>query len=360
MERSVELMDLKRVLDSSTKIPMSLLKGNIYDFGNFEECLSVNVKEEWGAFVGQHCVTEIPIPYLLNSKYIPKNSEASMAAVCRILAYQLEPCRKLFMINSSYACLNLYCWNNEQYIGEKSRILPVLAMMVLLELTLIPKLGHGPLWDIAIVNTQKKDCEDYWWATLLFVQNYIDVKKMCIPVAWFLAVDMQLYWLSPLFLLALHKKPKLGLNLVLCSGLLGILVSFQQAYYYQDLPSALPTKQKNVVCGWLISITILIGVIQWLYQYEQVDYEYNVLDAALYFAIARPLWAVGIAWIIFACDSGYGGFVNTILGWNALLPLSRLTFSMYLVHFDILVKSMGMMKVAGYVSEIGLVCILSN
>jgi hypothetical protein len=47
------------VLDSSTKVPEGILEGTFTHMGNFEECLEVNVKEEWGSFKGQHCLVDV-------------------------------------------------------------------------------------------------------------------------------------------------------------------------------------------------------------------------------------------------------------------------------------------------------------
>lgn len=46
------------MFDSSTKIPEGVLEGTLVHMGNFEECLEVNVKEEWGSFKGQHCLVD--------------------------------------------------------------------------------------------------------------------------------------------------------------------------------------------------------------------------------------------------------------------------------------------------------------
>ena len=46
------------MLDSSTKIPEGVLEGTLTHLGDFEECLNVNVKEEWGSFKGQHCLVD--------------------------------------------------------------------------------------------------------------------------------------------------------------------------------------------------------------------------------------------------------------------------------------------------------------
>ncbi|RUS90314.1 hypothetical protein EGW08_001912, partial [Elysia chlorotica] len=53
----------------------------------------------------------------------------------------------------------------------------------------------------------------------------------------------------------------------------------------------------------------------------------NALDI-----VAKPLWSLCVAWVILACVSGYGGVVNSFLSWTAWVPLSRLTFGVYLCH----------------------------
>lgn len=54
--------------------------------------------------------------------------------------------------------------------------------------------------------------------------------------------------------------------------------------------------------------------------------------AALYGAGSRTLWAVGLSWIVLACLTGHGGFVNSILSWKGFVPFSRLTYSAYIIH----------------------------
>lgn len=56
------------------------------------------------------------------------------------------------------------------------------------------------------------------------------------------------------------------------------------------------------------------------------------LEAGFYSATSRTLWAVGLAWIVFACVNGNGGFVNHALSWKPLIPLSKLTYCAYLIH----------------------------
>ena len=47
---------------------------------------------------------------------------------------------------------------------------------------------------------------------------------------------------------------------------------------------------------------------------------------------SRFAWGVGLAFVTVACHNGYGGVINTFLSMKFWIPLSRLTFSAYLVH----------------------------
>ena len=47
---------------------------------------------------------------------------------------------------------------------------------------------------------------------------------------------------------------------------------------------------------------------------------------------SRFAWGVGLAFVVFACHNGYGGVINTFLSMKFWIPLSRLTFTAYLVH----------------------------
>lgn len=56
-----------------------------------------------------------------------------------------------------------------------------------------------------------------------------------------------------------------------------------------------------------------------------------------YEVVCRPLWALCVGWVVFACATGHGGVVNSVLSWPAWIPLSRLTFGTYLVHVMVMI-----------------------
>ncbi|XP_075560457.1 nose resistant to fluoxetine protein 6-like isoform X4 [Dermacentor variabilis] len=58
---------------------------------------------------------------------------------------------------------------------------------------------------------------------------------------------------------------------------------------------------------------------------------------ALYAATHRGLFSAGIAWIIYACLADRAGFLGSLLAWPGWAPMSRLSFSTYMIH-DIMIQ----------------------
>lgn len=68
---------------------------------------------------------------------------------------------------------------------------------------LLPGLGTGPLWS-EYFNYQIDKCTNYWWATVLFFNNWFPEAKICMLHTWYISADMQLYILSFLFLVPFY------------------------------------------------------------------------------------------------------------------------------------------------------------
>ncbi|XP_069691616.1 nose resistant to fluoxetine protein 6-like isoform X2 [Periplaneta americana] len=284
------------------------------------------------------------------------------------------------------------------YIHRFLRVIPLLGSAILLHVSFLDKLGSGPLWDFLYGKIEKKYCETHWWATILNIQNYVYTDGICIIPSWFLAVDTQLFWISPIFLLSLHKWPRFGLGLTTATGIAGMIAAFVESYTRKDNPNFIRfgtapdlgysyfhthtrctswfvgilcgyllyrtsdwrkrvamnadgLSKVTVTLGWLLTIIGLFLVYISLYPFLQKDYEYNAVQAALYYALARPIWSVCMAWIIFACLSGYGGIANDILSWKIWRPLGRLTFAMYVIHYDIIFARLAATKTPMYHSS---------
>lgn len=49
------------VFDASTKFPSGILSGNTFDFGNYDECIGINVQLDDDIIKGQYCLPKITI-----------------------------------------------------------------------------------------------------------------------------------------------------------------------------------------------------------------------------------------------------------------------------------------------------------
>ncbi|XP_070384498.1 nose resistant to fluoxetine protein 6-like [Dermacentor albipictus] len=60
--------------------------------------------------------------------------------------------------------------------------------------------------------------------------------------------------------------------------------------------------------------------------------EASDLETLLYSSLHRTGWALGLGWTVYACLTDRCALVNKVLSWKAWLPLSRLTYGVYLAH----------------------------
>jgi peptidoglycan/LPS O-acetylase OafA/YrhL len=204
---------------------------------------------------------------------------------------------------------------------------------------------------------------------------------------WYLALDMQLYWISPVLLLALHKSHRLGLIVWTTAFLGSIITTFALAYQYHLSANALPgvpgahlpgrphqgnvfsliankpyTRMGPYLLGILLAYYLTSrysvyshklqlrplyyafgwatsGLLAFLLVYCVTGFQARLLkhnntqfEDALWLAVNRPLWGGILAWVTFTCLTGAGGWVTDILAAPLWLPISRLTFCAYLLH----------------------------
>lgn len=83
----------------------------------------------------------------------------------------------------------------------------------------------------------------------------------------------------------------------------------------------------SIIIGWTLSLTVGLYLIYGLY-----NTTLDKLGGATYSSLSHSAWALSIAWIIFACSTGYGGWINKFLSSPIIYPFSRTTYCAYLVH----------------------------
>ncbi len=82
-----------------------------------------------------------------------------------------------------------------------------------------------------------------------------------------------------------------------------------------------------MVAGWSLSIGTILYLLYGLFMVELSKF-----SAAAYSSLSHTAWAMAHAWIVIACTTGYGGYLNKILSATSLYPFSRVTYCAYLVH----------------------------
>ena len=114
---------------------------------------------------------------------------------------------------------------------------------------LYPYVGSGPDW--IYVELVSEGARKYWWTTLLYIQNYYVAKRenhllnnpsTSISETWYLACDMQMFWISPLFIYPLWRWKKAGLIWTIVN-LIAFLGGSVMIFIVNDLPpSVIPSR----------------------------------------------------------------------------------------------------------------------
>lgn len=64
------------------------------------------------------------------------------------------------------------------YFHRVLRLTPALAATTLFYATLLRYTGSGPIWSVMAFGYE---CDKTWWATLLYVQNYVYGSELVLP-----------------------------------------------------------------------------------------------------------------------------------------------------------------------------------
>uniref|UniRef100_A0A9J2P0Z0 Acyltransferase 3 domain-containing protein n=2 Tax=Ascaris TaxID=6251 RepID=A0A9J2P0Z0_ASCLU len=226
-------------------------------------------------------------------------------------------------------------------------------------------------------------CPKYWWQNVLFVNSLFS--NRCMPWTWYIGTEFIFYLLSPIFLLTLRNAPKIGFALAIITITSSAALNAAGMIAWNFPPTQLLWKQPDIFSADFIQhhivmyikpwyrigpyiIGLLLGYyiagVQRLAQKVQRSPHFCVIGWSLaslagfwaifglypalqgwnwplyhlvYGAIHRTVFALAIAWLIYACHTGIGGVVNSILSMKPLLPLSSLCYSVYLVHMVLVV-----------------------
>ncbi|KAJ9592882.1 hypothetical protein L9F63_015460 [Diploptera punctata] len=285
------------------------------------------------------------------------------------------------------------------------RLTPPYAVMIMLQATLLRYISSGPLFN-STVDAYADNCKKYWWTNILYINNYVEHDKYCLPQSWYLAMDMQLFILSPIILIPLWKcSKKWSLSLLgalICAGLItAFTVSFVEKlpatlfsanpdivrlqyypthtrftpwligigfgyFFYETKRTKLKLSKLAVFLGWCVSNVAMLGSIHGLYAFykdftlESINDFYTKDDtanvqASMYTTLSRSSWALGVGWVAYACTFDYAGPINMLLSWKVFRPLSKLTYCAYLVHASYQIIQTYSTRTPIYISDLSIV-----
>jgi len=265
------------------------------------------------------------------------------------------------------------------YVHRYLRLTPIYMMCLAIWAGTMPYWYDGPLWKQE--GYEKNYCKESWWANLLYIQNLIKwgdkaTQNGCFAWAWYLAVDMQFYVISPLILIPLYKKPKLGITIIailfIATTVTPFVLVMDRHYGVLGQPAAgynatdgdanydiyiAPysrmgpyligmfvgyilyinncrmkiSRPVNLIC-WSVATGLALAVIYGCHRYADGTVKIPLLLSAFYNSMSRSTWGACVAWVILACATGNGGLVDSLLSLPVWVPLSRLTYAAYLIH----------------------------
>ncbi|XP_076093222.1 O-acyltransferase like protein-like [Mytilus galloprovincialis] len=252
------------------------------------------------------------------------------------------------------------------YFHRFWRLTPPYMLIMMVQICISKYLGSGPMW---ITNGFEKNyCKDTWWWNLLYINNFKTAGEECFGHAWYLANDMQFYVISPPILLALYHSKIAGtivtlviwLGTAAATGYTSVhkdlrVNPFSEGDYfdsYYQMPYCrIGPYLVGMYTGYILyttkckcKINKFVNITIWaVFAASALAVLYGIYDdingdqlstgvAALYNVLHKTVWGAAVCWVIFACATGNGGFVNTILSWKGFVPLSRLTYCAYLIH----------------------------
>lgn len=274
------------------------------------------------------------------------------------------------------------------YFHRFWRLTPSYMFVILFYHNLMKFLGDGPFW---YGIQQPTTCGKYWWTNLLYINNFHpnSLTKECLGWSWYLANDMQFYIISPLLLFIIYRLRWIGFGAgvggLLTASLLvtGVLIghyntdvleaeqietgfkkeqgrgSYTDIVYIKPycriapylvgialgyllfIEKSAPAKNplnkipRQLVClvGWFVGAGLGITVVYGIYTVNKKGGRpFNQAENIIYGTFSRFVWGLAVAWVVYACHKGYGSLVNKFLSASYWIPLSRLTYSAYLLH----------------------------
>ncbi|RCN34583.1 acyltransferase [Ancylostoma caninum] len=268
------------------------------------------------------------------------------------------------------------------YVHRYLRLTPPMMIFIGFYTVVLP-FTNGP-WTASVeglvgsLEDSVEACQKYWWRNLLYINNLFGNSPECYPVAWYLAVDTQLYVVAPVFLITLALWPLIGVVLLVLCGAASVAYvyaitfrddlpatvvgafAFQKTsdffseYYEKPWTRCTPyliglgvgylltmgRKPKLhwtvITSSWAIAAAVALASLYGPHRYIKGDDNWSEFIRSTYNNFSRIGWALAVSWVIVANHLGWGGPIATFMDHPLWKPLGRLSYCGYIVHFFII------------------------
>eukprot|EP00095_Tigriopus_kingsejongensis_P002500 maker-scaffold64_size435223-snap-gene-2.28 protein:Tk02500 transcript:maker-scaffold64_size435223-snap-gene-2.28-mRNA-1 annotation:"hypothetical protein DAPPUDRAFT_60562" len=266
------------------------------------------------------------------------------------------------------------------YLHRYLRLTGVYAMLVFFMATIYRYLELGPT---SFVNAEVTMCQDTWYRNLFYFNNFQGSDGYCLGHTWYLASDFQFFLVSPLVMIPMWWIQRkwnrsfwtlvyplvwlivftfviVGLTIAndwpLSSAVAVLDTDYSEHGYVTPWCRCQPyivgimlgyilhrSRGQPIQLSWALSywmwilatataLAILWGVDA--HSVWQGAERSSLLASVFYNAGSRLAWALALGWLILACSKNLPGsyWISRFLGWEGFIPLSRLTYCIFLCH----------------------------
>ncbi|CAG2200088.1 unnamed protein product [Mytilus edulis] len=206
------------------------------------------------------------------------------------------------------------------------RLTPPYMLVLMVFTGLYPYLGSGPFWSDS--KTSPDNCHTNWCSKIAGTVVTGVMWLGCAIATGLVSrhFDLQTAQKGPHsedYFNQYYQRPYTRIGPYLVGMFCGFLL-------YQTKCKCKINKYLNLVL-WAVFTAIASAALYGVYR-DYNGHPFSTDLAATFNTLHRTAWSLGVCWVIFACATGNGGIVNTILSWKAFVPLGKLTYCAYLVH----------------------------
>ncbi|CAJ0594648.1 unnamed protein product [Cylicocyclus nassatus] len=269
------------------------------------------------------------------------------------------------------------------YVHRYIRLTPPVMIFIWFFVTVTP-LINGPWAQSAtgMQTTLYKPCEKYWWRNILYINNFFDLTQNCYIITWYLACDMQLYVIAPIFLIVFYISWIAG-SVLVCLCIAGSIAYVYYISIHLDIPPIIvgafafddianfglkvldffdlyyqkpwsrctpyligfavgyflasgkkPKLNKVLIVSlWVLAAALALASLYGPHKFIKGEDDWSNAVSGTYNNFSRFGWSIAIAWVIVANHLGWGGIIADFMDHPLWQPLGRLSYCGYIVHF---------------------------